>query len=131
MSRVSRLVYILGLTTLCSGLYTLGAHANDGNYRYANDYVGAALNGAERGYLQPATYRRHSSRGFSSRGFRNGSRGFNRRGFSNRRFSRSSRYNSYRRYRSNNRYYNRSYNPSYKPSYSRGYRSSRSFRRSY
>lgn len=131
MSKVNRFVRILGLTAVCSGLFALSAHADDGNYRYANYYDGTALNEAalnqgESGYLQPATYRRSSSRRFSSRGFRNGSRSFNRRGFSNRRFSRSSRYNSNRRFRSSNRYYNRSYN--------RGYRTSRfssSHRRSF
>jgi len=127
MSKVLKFVGILGFTAACSGLFTLSAHANDGDYQGATNYESAALGDAESGYVRPVTYRRYSSRRFSSNGFRQGSKSFNHRGFSNRRFSRSSRYNGYRRYRNGNRYYNRSCNRSY----NRGYRSSRSYGRSY
>lgn len=124
-ARSGRMARTLGIAVVCSGLLTLNAQANDGSYQYAVDYADAVdyvdteytdsdSDNAE-GYLQPATYRRGSSRRFSSRGFR-GSRGFSRRGFSNRRFRRSSRFNSSRRYRYGNRYYRGGY---------------RSFRRSY
>ncbi len=124
MFKVGRFVRILGLAAVCSAIFTSSAHADDGYYQYAggSSYSNQYANYYDNAGLQPATYRRSSSRRFSSRGFRRGSRSFSRRGFSSRRFGRSSRFNSSRRFRNSSRYYNRGFRSS---------RFSRSYRRSY
>jgi len=125
-SKPAQIALVLGLSLMCSTLFAPNAYANGSSLAHYDL-------GADIGHIQPATYRRdssrryssrrYSSRGFSKRRFNRSSRSFNRRGYSNRRYRNSSRYNNARRYRSSNRYYHSSYRNS------RNYR--RNYRRSY